>query len=136
MERDREHLGRVLHHAELPSVARPAISCRARPSRSPAPCIVIAEFTGNHSHVVPRHELAPRYRCFLVPAGRALLQLPVRQNEWTSARRVLGRSASMLLPNIDRLILGRTTHTWCLMNGSNRIASSKSLLRVDSDMVS
>jgi hypothetical protein len=80
MERDREHLGRVLHRAELPGVAHPAVLCRARPNRSPAPRIVIAEFTGNHSHVVPRRELAPRYRRFLMPAGRAPLQLPVRQN--------------------------------------------------------
>uniref|UniRef100_A0A804QZ07 Uncharacterized protein n=1 Tax=Zea mays TaxID=4577 RepID=A0A804QZ07_MAIZE len=36
----------------------------------------------------------------------------------------------------DCLILGRTTHTWCSVNSSNQIASSKSRLRVDSDMVS
>jgi hypothetical protein len=126
MERDREHLGRVFHRAELSGVARSAVPCRARPNRSPAPRIVIAEFAGNHSHVVLRRELAPRYRRFLVPAGRAPLQLPVWQNEWTGARRVLGRSAPMFLPNIDCLIFGRSTHTWCSMNGSNRIASSKS----------
>lgn len=98
MERDREHLGRVLHRVELLGVARPVVPYRAHPSRSSAPRIVIAEFIGNHSHVVPRREFAPRYRRFLVSAGRAPLQLPVRQNEWTGAHRVLGRSTPIFLP--------------------------------------
>jgi hypothetical protein len=79
-----------------------------------------------HRVVVRAKLLAPHYRRFLVPAGRAPLQLPIRQNVWTSAHRVLGRSAPMFLPNIDCLILGRSTHAWCSMNGSNRIALSKS----------
>lgn len=48
------------------TLARPRPWC-SRPSGSPAPRIMISEFTGNHSHVVPRRELAPRYRRFPVP---------------------------------------------------------------------